>query len=115
MAAKNSGRSCFGFFVGDAPCLRCSAAPNCKAILVSHGFDVAAGLLEEVIETLPEDAVFDIDPDALFADEEASADDAAKALARGAAKSVYTQIISPGAVPVTAGVDEVSDVTADTL
>lgn len=56
MAAQNpdSERSCFGTFLGNPTCKQCHAAKQCKAILLSHGFDIVGAMIENLDATLAE-------------------------------------------------------------
>lgn len=88
-------RTCFGFFTGDDSCQKCAAAKKCKAILVTNGFDVAAGVLEEILATLPE-GTYEIDLDEIHVDLVPGADDDLKKRARAEAAGVYKQIVLGG-------------------
>ena len=91
-------RSCFGFFVGDETCRgRCSAAKKCKAVLVTHGFDIAGGVLEELLSTLPEGAVFTVNPEILALDRDTPSDEDKK-LIREEYQRIYEQLVAGGHV-----------------
>jgi len=45
---------CFGFFLGDATCGQCAVQKQCKAILLSSGFDLVEATLDTVLDRLPE-------------------------------------------------------------
>ncbi len=94
MAEKK--RTCFGFFTGDDSCQRCAAAKKCKAVLVSDGFDIAAGVLEEVLATLPE-GTYEIDMDEIHADLVVGAGPKLKERALTEAGVVYQQLVYGGA------------------
>lgn len=98
MAANK--RTCFGFFSGEDNCQRCAAARKCKAVLVTHGFDVAEGVLEEVLATLPEGS-YTIDVDEINADNVPGASDALKVRARDEAEKLYKQIVYGAPQPAT--------------
>lgn len=50
-----SKKNCFGFFGGQHPaCQQCFAAKRCKAILISHGFDVVGDMVDQLVEELPD-------------------------------------------------------------
>lgn len=51
-------KACFGFYLGGVVCGQCIAAKRCKAILVSDGFDLAAALVEQLSNELPDVAEF---------------------------------------------------------
>lgn len=52
---KESDINCFGFFAGKSvpACMNCVAAKRCKAMLVTHGFDLLADLLDNLSAELP--------------------------------------------------------------
>lgn len=85
-------RTCFGFFTGEDSCQRCAAAKKCKAVLVSDGFDVAGGILEELLATLPE-GVYELDLENIHADLTPGASNELKTRAREEADAVYNQLI----------------------
>lgn len=88
-----SKRTCFGFFTGEPEnCQRCAAAKKCKALLVSDGFDVAAGVLEEIMETLPT-GTYEINMDEIHVDLVPGADPELKQRAREEAGAVYRQLV----------------------
>lgn len=50
-------KECFGFFNDSVSCNNCPAVKRCRAILVSDGFDVLAGLLSEIVEAEAESGI----------------------------------------------------------
>lgn len=48
--------SCFGFFAGgkNPACNLCLANKRCRAILVSHGFDMVAAAADSLMSDLPD-------------------------------------------------------------
>lgn len=82
---------CFGFFVGDETCRKCAAAKQCKAIEVTTGFDVASAVLDELVATLPEDATFLVDREAMASSDPEEV--------RGAFKQIYQQLVKPETKP----------------
>lgn len=102
-----SKRTCFGFFTGDDSCQRCAAAKKCKAVLVSNGFDIAAGILEELLATLPE-GDYTLNLDEIHADLTPGAGDVLKTKAREEAGAVYGQLVYGPADPAAAEENKVS-------
>lgn len=51
--------SCFPFFSKDRACESCQAKTRCKAILISHGFDVLGSLVDAMLNEIPDDAEFE--------------------------------------------------------
>jgi len=49
---------CFSFFSGGPACKRCLAAKRCKAILVTHGFNLIGDFLEHLMGELPEKGIY---------------------------------------------------------
>lgn len=45
---------CFGFYLGGPTCNNCSASKRCRAILITHGFDIMAAYAEQLLAALPE-------------------------------------------------------------
>lgn len=107
-------RTCFGFFTGEDSCQRCAAAKKCKAILVSDGFDVAGGILEELLATLPE-GEYALDLDDIHADLTPGASDELKTRAREEAGAVYAQLIEGPVSPAPAGTIASDAVDPDAL
>ena len=52
MAAQQQSRSCFGMFMGKGECSSCPAHRHCKTILLSHGFDNVAAMVDQLAATL---------------------------------------------------------------
>jgi len=52
---SNSAVSCFGFFGGgnSVACTQCAASKRCKAILVTHGFDILDATVDVFFAKLP--------------------------------------------------------------
>lgn len=56
------GFDCFTFYSGGTSCTTCPAMKRCKAVMVSHGFDIVGNFVNHLVANLPPDAVF-IDSD----------------------------------------------------
>jgi len=54
--AEQKTLKCFGFYGGSTmfACGGCTARTRCKSLLLSTGFELLAGTLEEIIDALPE-------------------------------------------------------------
>lgn len=53
---------CFGFYGGQRGiCVRCALQKKCKALLVSHGFDILNAALQSKLENLPDGSYNDTD------------------------------------------------------
>lgn len=52
---------CFGFFRNEPACETCPARTRCRAALVTTGFDLLGGLIEQLLDTLPEGDYSDSD------------------------------------------------------
>lgn len=54
MSKKKKDIQCFGFFAGydNSSCYGCTAAKRCKAVLVSHSFDILADTIQHLVEEL---------------------------------------------------------------
>lgn len=50
--------NCFGFFGGarNTSCDGCFAIKRCKAVLVSHGFDILGATVDHLVSQLPDNA-----------------------------------------------------------
>lgn len=48
--------SCFGFFGGQnhGVCQRCGVAAKCRAVLLTHGFDIVGNAIELMMAELPD-------------------------------------------------------------
>jgi hypothetical protein len=54
-------RSCFGFFAAERPCDVCPLRTRCKAVVVTHGMDIVAGVIETMLAELPDQKYRDTD------------------------------------------------------
>lgn len=54
--------ACFGFYTGEWKCLEggCKAAVQCKAFVNSDGLDIAADVLNDLLEELPPQVYLDV-------------------------------------------------------
>lgn len=58
MANHNTRENCFTYYGATSVCNACVAAKRCKAMLISHGFDIIGAILEEMTRDLPEDVSY---------------------------------------------------------
>ena len=45
---------CFGYYSQQPTCGRCPVSKRCKAVLITHGFDIVAALLEQMMDDMPD-------------------------------------------------------------
>lgn len=60
--SDSNNPKCFGFFVGDATCGQCAVQKQCKAILLSSGFDLIESAIDGAMSDLP-DGEYDATPE----------------------------------------------------
>jgi hypothetical protein len=59
MASESTDVMCFGFFSGGPECKKCPLDKRCRAVLISHGLDIMAGVLDTLMENLPPDSTYE--------------------------------------------------------
>jgi hypothetical protein len=52
--SDSNNPKCFGFFVGDPTCGQCAVQKQCKAVLLSSGFDLIESAIDGAMADLPE-------------------------------------------------------------